>query len=379
MYIAGIGRTKFGILDKSLPELLYMAIYKALEDCALKVEDLDAIIVANFLGGSTQSQMHLGSLVSSLLPGTNLPSFRVEAACASGGMAVFQGLSLLYRGFENVLVVGGEKLNVLPNRELYKNIAMAGDFFRDQQEGLIFPAQYAIVASRYLRTCGACLDDLSSVSLKNYSNAAHNPLAHFNYKDLTLETINSSAVICSPLRLFDCCPISDGAASIIISRKKRSSRDIKIIGAGAITDAISLSQRKELTSFKAARSAAKAAYGMAGISPNDVDIAEVHDCFTIAELIAMEDLGFCGQGEAAGMLRRNETSLSGRLPINTDGGLLADGHPVGATGIAQICEVVRQLRGEACERQVSKARIGLTHNVGGVGGTAVVHVLENNL
>ncbi|MGD0952888.1 MAG: thiolase domain-containing protein [Methanotrichaceae archaeon] len=375
MYITGIGRTKFGILDESLPQLLYDAIYRALRDSTLGVEDLDAIVVANFLAGNTQSQLHLGSLVSSLLPGINLPSFRVEAACASGGVAVFQALSLLH-AFENILVVGGEKLNVLPNKILYRNIAMAGDLLRDQQEGLIFPAQYAIVASRYLRTYGASLDDLSLISLKNYSNAAYNPLAHFNYKDLTMETIDSSAVVCSPLRLFDCCPISDGAASIIISRERKTSRDVKIIGTGAMTAAISLSQRKEFTTFRAARSAAEVAYIMAGISPEDVDVAEVHDCFTIAELIAMEDLGFCGQGEAVEMVKKDETSLSGRLPINTDGGLLADGHPIGATGIAQICEIVRQLRGDAGERQVREARIGLTHNVGGVGGTAVVHILE---
>lgn len=375
MYITGIGRTKFGILDKSLPELFYEAMNKALEDCHLEVDDLDAIVVSNFLAGSIQNQLHLGSLISSLLPGTNLPSFRVEAACSSGGMAVFQALSLNHN-FKNILIVGGEKLNESYNRRVYKYISMAGDYLRDQQEGLIFPAQYAIVASRYFRTYRATRDDLALISLKNYSNAAFNRLAHFNQKKIVQEVINSAPMICSPLRLYDCCPISDGAASIILSKEKTSNRDVKVIGYAAKTDALSLSQRKEFTTFKSARLAAKVAFRMAGISPREIDLAEVHDCFSIGELIAMEDLGFCGRGGAVELVRSGETSLFGSLPINTDGGLLADGHPIGATGIAQICEIVKQLRGEAGKRQVSRAKIGLTHNVGGVGGTAVVHILE---
>jgi len=375
MYVTGIGRTKFGILDKSLPELLYEAMFRALEDSPLEIEEIGAVVVANFLAGNTQNQLHMGALISSLLPGTNLPAFRVEAACASGGMAIFQALSMLH-DFQNILVVGGEKLNVASNKILHKNIAMAADLLRDQREGLIFPAQYAIVASKYLRTYGITHDELALISLKNYSNAAHNTLAHFDYKDITLDMINSSPMVCSPLRLFDCCPISDGAASIILSREKKTDRDIKIIGAGAKTDALSLSHRDEFTTFRAARSAAEVAYRMAGILPEEIDVAEVHDCFTISELIAMEDLGFCDRGKASELVRNGETSLSGSLPINTDGGLLADGHPMGATGIAQICEIVRQLRGEAGARQVPSSIIGLAHNVGGIGGTAVVHILE---
>lgn len=375
MYITGIGRTKFGILNKSLPELLYEAMYKALQDSPLCIEDINAIVISNFLGGCSQSQLHLGSLVTSLLPGTNLPAFRVEAACASGGMAIFQALTMLH-DFDNILVIGGERLSVSSNKKLYKNIAMAGDFLRDQQEGLIFPAQYAIIASKFLRLCGATPRDLALISLKNYSNASQNPLAHFNYMKINMDEIASSHMICSPLRLFDCCPISDGAAAIVLSSVKRTRRDVKIIGRGARTDAISLSQRKHLTSFKSARLAAKDAFAMAGISANEVDTAEIHDCFTIAELVAMQDLGFCHQGEAVKMIRNEETTLSGRLPINTDGGLLADGHPVGATGIAQVYEIVEQLRGEAENRQVENAKIGLAHNVGGVGGTAVVHIME---
>ena len=374
MYITGIGRTKFGVLDKSLPELLYEAMYKCVKDSPLSLDKIDAVVVSNFLAGSTQSQLHLGSLISSLLPGTNLPAFRVEAACSSGGMAIYQALSLLHE-FDNILVIGGEKLNVSFNKRIHKYISMAGDQLRDQQEGLIFPAQYAIAASNYFRTYGGTREDLALISLKNYSNAALNQLAHFSKKIIDMDIINAAPMVCSPLKLYDCSPISDGAASIILSNEKKSHRDVEIIGYGAKTDAISLSQRKEFAAFKAAGMAAKTAFNMAEISPKDIDLAEVHDCFTIGELIAMEDLGFCGRGEAIELVRKGETSLHGSLPINTDGGLLADGHPFGATGIAQICEIVKQLRHEAGERQISKAKIGLAHNIGGVGGTAVVHIL----
>jgi acetyl-CoA C-acetyltransferase len=375
MYIVGVGRTKFGILNKSLPELFYEAMYKALQDSPLQIEDIGAIIISNFLGGPSQSQLHLGSLITSLLPGTNFPAFRVEAACASGGMAIFQALNML-NDFSNILVIGGERLSATSNKKLYKNIAMAGDLLRDQQEGLIFPAQYAIVASKYLRVYKATTNDLAKISMKNYSNASQNPMAHFNYMKLNMDAIASSPMICSPLRLFDCCPISDGAAAVILSKENRTSRDVRIIGRGARTDAISLSQRHHITSFMSARLAANDAFAMAGISRNEVDMAEVHDCFTIAELVAMHDLGLSSPEDAIEMIRNDETTLSGCLPINTDGGLLADGHPVGATGIAQVYEIVEQLRGDAGKRQIDNAKIGLTHNVGGVGGTAVVHILE---
>jgi len=375
MYIIGVGRTKFGVLNKSLPELAYEAIYNALEDSPIEIADIDAIIVANFLAGPNQGQLHLNSLVSSILPGINLPIFRVEGACASGGLAVHLALSMPKK-FENILVVGVEKLNDHPTKTVTKNLAMAGDSLRDQKEGLIFPAQYAIVADQYLRKYDAAHDDLALVSLKNHRNATLNPLAHFHYKDVDLETINSSPIVCSPLNLFDCCAISDGAASVVLSRTKKSDRDVKIIGSAVNTDSLSLSQRKELTTFKAARLAAKSAYEMAKLTPKDIDIVEVHDCFTIAEIIAMEDLGFCKKGEGTKLIRNDETTLSGRLPTNTDGGLIGDGHPVGTTGIAQIFEIVQQLRGNAEKRQIPNAKIGLTHNIGGAGGTAVVHILE---
>ena len=375
MFICGIGRTKFGILRKTLPELAYEAMYNAINDSPLNIREIDAIIVSNFLSGPSQGQLHLNSLIASLLPGLNIPIYRVEAACASGGLAVHQATLLLDR-FENILVLGFESMNGHSSKLSTKYIAMAGDSLRDQREGLIFPAQYAIVADCYMRKYKTTHDVLSLVSSKNHYNATLNPLAHFNYssKDLNI-AIKSHAIVSTPLDLFDCCPISDGAAALVISKNRKSDRDVKILGSATYTDAISLSQRNEFTTFRAARLAAKAAYEMADINPGEIDIAEVHDCFTIAEIIAMEDLGFCGKGEGSKLIKDEETSLSGKLPINTDGGLIGDGHPVGATGIAQIYEIVEQLQGTAGRRQVCDPRIGLTHNVGGCGGTAVVHIL----
>lgn len=375
MYISGIGRTKFGILRRTFQELAYEAMHKAIEDSPINIRDINAIIVSNFLSGPSQSQLHLNSLIASLLPGLNLPIFRVEAACASGGLAVHQAALMLDK-FENILIVGFEKLDCNDSKLSAKYIAMAGDYLRDQKEGLIFPAQYAIIADIYLRQYKAKHDDLFLVSQKNHYNAMLNPFAHFNYLHTNPDIIKPSAVaVSTPLDLFDCCPISDGAAALVISRVSTSKRDVKLLGSSVITDAISLSQRNEFTTFRAARLAAKQAYSMAGISPREIDIAEVHDCFTIAEIIAMEDLGFCKKGEGTKLLRNEETSLSGKLPINTDGGLIGDGHPIGATGIAQVYEVVEQLRGTAGRRQVSNPRIGLTHNIGGCGGTAVVNIL----
>lgn len=378
MYICGIGRTKFGILKKALPELAYEAMYKAIDDSPIGIRDIDAIIVANFLAGPSHGQLHLNSLIASLLPGLNLPIFRVEAACASGGLAVHQA-TLMPEKFKNILILGFECLNNNGSRISAKYLAMAGDSLRDQKEGLIFPSQYAIIADIYLRKHKATHDDLALVSSKNHYNATLNPLAHFNHNDFGQNIIDLlSCEVSTPLKLLDCCPISDGAAALVVSKSKKSNQDIRILGTAIATDAISLSQRDEITVFKAARLAAQEAYSIADVTPNEIDIAEVHDCFTIAEIIAMEDLGFCKRGEGVELLRNEETSLSGRLPINTDGGLIGDGHPVGATGIAQICEIVEQLRGRAGRRQVSNPRVGLAHNVGGCGGTAVVHILAES-
>jgi len=375
MYITGIGRTKFGMLNNTIAQLASEAMHKALSDGKMSVDDIDAIYVSNFLGGPLEKQLHLNSLISGLFSERKIPIIRIETACASGASALNQAIMSL-NNFKNVLVVGVEKMTNATNKKNTENLAMAGDRELDQKKGLIFPASYALIAQQHMIKYGTTHEDLELVSFKNHKNANLNPLAHFYYKQVTMDMIKNSPQISSPLNLFDCSPISDGAAAVIVSRDKKSDRDIEILGSSLATDCISISQRKDITSFPAAKIAAKEAFRQAKITPKDLDIAEVHDCFTIAELIAMEDIGLCEPGESKDLIRNGRTSLDGDIPINTDGGLKADGHPVGASGLAQIHEIVLQLRNEAGKRQVDGAKIGLAHSIGGVGGTAAIHILK---
>jgi acetyl-CoA C-acetyltransferase len=373
-YVAGIGKTRFGPTSKPMFQLAQDAALDALDDAGLAPDEIDAIVVANFLGGPNEGQLHLNSVVAGIFPGLRLPSWRTEAACASGGTAVHQAVIALSR-YERVLVLGVERLTGIVGTQLARNIGMAGDAVLDVAEGLSFPASYALVAQAHMTRYGTTTRDLELVSLKNHGNANLNPKAHFYLKKVTQQDIDGAAVVASPLRLFDCCPISDGAAALVISRHRGSGRDVEIMGSAISSDTISLSQRGVLTSFPATTDAAARAYAEAGIEPSDIDLAEVHDCFTIAEIVAMEDLGICAPGEAAELIRAGDSAIGGRIPVNASGGLKAGGHAIGATGVSQVYEVVSQLRGEAGRRQVSDAAIGVTHNVGGVGGTSVVHVL----
>jgi len=374
MYITGIGRTKFGVLSQTLQELAYEAMYNAIMDSKLSISDIDAIFVSNFLGGPLNGQLHFNSVIASLLPGINIPIVRIETACASSSVALKQALYSLNQ-FKNVMVIGVEKMTSNTILGATEAIAMASDRHLEQQNGLIFPAAYALIAQQYMLKYGIDHDVLEQVSFINHKNSRLNPLAHFSYKDVTIDMIKKSPIIATPLNLFDCSPISDGAAAIIVSKEKRSDRDIEILSSQYTTDTISVTQREDLTSFKATRLAAEKAYDETGLKPDDIDILEVHDCFTISELIALEDLGFCKPGEASKLVINGDILKDGRIPVNMDGGLKANGHPIGATGIAQIYEIVLQLRGEAGARQVKNANIGMAQNIGGIGGTAAITIL----
>lgn len=277
--------------------------------------------------------------------------------------------------YDTVLVVGIERMSDVAGLESTRNIGMAGDVVLDQVAGLNFPANYALVARAHMAAYGTTTRDLELVSLKNHANANLNPKAHFYLKTVTQADIDSGVTVASPLRLYDCCPVSDGAAAAVVSSHRRDRRSIPVLASAVSSDVISLSQRSSLTSFAAARDAAARAYAQAGVRPDQVSIAEVHDCFTIAEIVAMEDLGLAPEGRAVELLRVGETEREGRIPINPSGGLKAGGHAIGATGVGQVYELVTQLRGEAGDRQVAGVRIGLAHNVGGVGGTCAVHIL----
>ncbi|OPY27303.1 MAG: acetyl-CoA acetyltransferase [Methanocella sp. PtaU1.Bin125] len=377
MYISGIGRTKFGSLPQTLPELAYEAMYEAIVDSNVDITDIGAIFVSNFLGGPLNGQLHLNSIVASLLPGMNVPIARVETACASSSVALKQALYALGQ-HDHVLVVGAEKMTAGTVLGPTEAIAMAADRHADQLNGLIFPANYALIAQQYMQKYRIGHEVLEQIALINHRNARLNPLAHFHDKDVTLEMIRRSPVISSPLNLFDCSPLSDGAAAVVLSKEPQGSRDVKILSSQYVTDATSLTQRASLTSFNAVKIAARMAYAESGKGPDDIDLAEVHDCFTISELLALEDLGLCEPGGAAKLVGEGRILRDGDLPVNTDGGLKADGHPIGATGLAQIFEIVVQLRGEAGPRQVAGPNVGMIHNVGGIGGTAAVTILEGS-
>lgn len=380
--VLGIYQTKFGDLwEKSLKDLITEASFGAIQDGNLKREDIDAIFVGNMLAAKTSNQEHLGALVSEIL-GINVPATRVEAACASGGLALFNAINAIESGlYKTALVLGVEKMTDLSPAEITTGLIEAGSFEKEGKNGLTFPSLYALISRVYMEKYFLREEDLALIPVKNHFHARLNNKAQFPF-EISVDQVMKSPYVADPLKLLDCSPISDGAAAIIISnikkkKEKRKKKDVYIIGSAVATDTVALQDRDDFTSLKATKIAARKAYKMAGVEPKDIDIAEVHDCFSIAEILAMEDLGFCKKGEAIKMIKKEETKLGGKLPINTSGGLKACGHPVGATGIKQICEIVTHLRGEAGERQVKDARVGLTHNVGGSGGTAVVHILKS--
>jgi acetyl-CoA C-acetyltransferase len=261
--------------------------------------------------------------------------------------------------------------------EVTEFLAMASDFPFEQWHGITFPGLFALMATAHMHKYGTTEAQLAHVAVKNHYNGSLNPKAHMQ-KEITLEQALSSRVIAWPLKLYDCSLITDGASCLILTKpeiaKKYTDTPVHIIGSGQASDTIGIYEREDFTSLRAAKLAAKQAYEMAGVTPEDIDVAEVHDCFTIAEIIAYEDLGFCKPGEGGRFAEKGETSLKGRIPVNTSGGLKAKGHPVGATGTAQAYEIYLQLTGQADRRQVADAEIGLTHNVGGSGATATVHI-----
>jgi acetyl-CoA C-acetyltransferase len=265
--------------------------------------------------------------------------------------------------------------------EVTEYLAMASDFPFEQWQGMTFPGLYALMATAHMHDYGTTEKDLALVAVKNHYHGSLNPKAHIQ-KEITLETALNARVVAWPLRLYDCSLITDGASCLILTKpelaKKYNDTPVHIIGSGQASDTIGLYERESFTSLTAAKIAARQAYEMADVKPLDVSVAEVHDCFTIAELIAYEDLGFCRIGESSKLIEKGETKLGGRIPVNTSGGLKSKGHPVGATGTAQAYEVYLQLTGQADKRQVKDAQIGLTHNVGGSGATATVHIYRRD-
>ena len=378
--IVSAGLSKFGRREGLYGrELFAEAAKEAYERCSnlIPKKDIKALFVGH-MGESYEHQGHTGPTLADwagLLP---VQATRVENACASSGVALALGVSAVFSGLYDIVMVGGvEKMTHRTTADVTEFLAMASDFPFEQWHGITFPGLYALMATAHMHRYGTTEEQMAMVAVKNHHNGALNPKAHMQ-KEVTLEKAMSSRVIAWPLKLYDCSLITDGASCLILTKpelaKKFTDTPVHIIGSGQASDAIGLYEREDITTLKAGKLAGQEAYNMAKLKPQDIDIAEVHDCFTIAEIIAYEDLGFCKPGKGGSFVEEGATRIEGKIPVNTSGGLKSKGHPVGATGVGQAYEIYLQLTEQAEKRQVKGAEIGLSHNVGGSGATATVHI-----
>lgn len=366
--------TKFGELWRASPkDLAREAVTACLDQSNLSLKEIEAVYVGNMLSGILGGQEHLGAFATTAL-GINAPAFKIEGACASGGLAVHNGvLGILSGEYKKVLVIGVEKMTDFQPEEITSALMGAGDD-EERRGGATFPGLYGLMARVYMEKYGLTESEMAEVAVKNHFHASLNPKAHFRNK-ITVEQVMRSSYIAKPLKLLDCSPVSDGVAALVLGTSENPK--IVIEASCVATDSLGLNGRKSLTSIEATKVAVKKAYEKAGIGPKEIEVAEVHDCFTIAEIMAMEDLGFFEKGLAVEQIAKGVTRLGGKGPVvNTSGGLKACGHPVGATGVKQMVEIYDQLRGGCRERQVKNARIGLTQNIGGSGATAVIHIIK---
>ena len=378
--IVSAGLSKFGKLEGLYAREIFAEAAKEAFDRCPKLDpkkDIQALFVGH-MGESYEHQGHTGATMADWIGLEHVPATRTEAACASSGAALRAAICAVRSGLSDVVMVGGvEKMTHRATAEVTEYLAMASDYPFEQWHGMTFPGLYALMATAHMHDYGTTERQLAMVAVKNHYHGSLNPKAQMQ-KEITLEAALSSRVVAWPLKLYDCSLITDGASCLILTKpelaRKFTDMSVDIIGSGQASDTIGLHERKSFTSLEAAKVAAKKAYEMAGVGPEDIDVAEVHDCFTIAELIAYEDLGFCKPGEGGQLAERGETKLGGRIPVNTSGGLKAKGHPVGATGTGQGYEIYLQLTGQAEKRQVGDVEIALTHNVGGSGATATVHI-----
>ena len=378
--IVGIGQTMYGVLsERTILDVAVEAALDALDDAGVDGEEIDSLYVANYGASDFVAQNHLAPYIgSSLGLRRGAACVHVENACASGGTAVREGvLSIAAGAAQKVLVVGVEMMTTVSTSEVTEILAKAGERLCEFGVGFTFPSAFAMMARRHMYQYGTTREHLASVAVKNHANAARNPRAHMR-KPLTMEKVLADErVVADPLRLYDCSLITDGASALVLSRRGAvsSSRAVDVVGVGQACDSFPIYKKDDVTRFDATVEAASAAFSMAGIEPEEVDVFEVHDCFTIAEIMAIEDIGLVPKGEGGPATLDGLTALDGRHPVNPSGGLKAKGHPIGATGVGQIVEIVEQLRGEAGERQVEGAEVGLAHNLGGSGATCVVHIL----
>ncbi len=378
--VIGAGSTKYGKLPESIADITVQASVDAIESAGIEPKEIDAGYISNVFGVADK-QVHLGPVVMSNLGIPEKPSLSIESACGSGSVAFREAFANVAGGFyDAVLVTGVEKVTHTGTEWTTTYFSYCSDFFYEGQAGASFPGLFASMARAYLTEFKATEEDLAMVAVKNHDNGFLNPKAHLR-KKITIDDVMNSAVVASPLKLYDCCPFSDGASSVILCNEKFAKQHtknyIRVIGSGRGGSPAALQGRNHLTTIPSTKIAAEAAYKMAGIKPKDVDFAEVHDCFTIAEIVDTEDLGFFDKGKAVEAVRDGKTRLNGEIPINPSGGLKSKGHPIGATGVGQVVEVFDQLTGKAGERTVKDAKIGLTHNFGATGASCAVHIFQS--
>jgi len=378
--ITGVGQSKFGKRsDASLRELAFEAYNSALDDADLESSAIDGSVVCS--ATHYDKQRSPAGVVSEYLGLSPKPTFNVEAACASSAVGLRIAWSLIASHLHDVIaVVGVQKMTELSSGEIQELMGRAGDVMWESPFGTSMPAYYAMYANAHMAKYGTTEEDMALVTVKNRKYGAKNPQAMFQ-KPITVEEVLNSRLVSKPLKMFDCCANADGAACLVVTSaeraKKITDRPVWIAGIGLASSPMSLAGRKgPLTSFEVTKNAAKSAYEMARVKPIDVDIAEVHDSFSITEILNYEDLGFAKPGKGAKLLRNNETELGGKIPVNIDGGLISKGHPVGATGASQITSLVHQLRREAGDVQVDGAKIGLAQNIGGIGMYSAVSILR---
>ena len=381
--IIGVGVTKFGELwDASFRDLGIEAGLKAINDANLTGSEVDGMFIGNMSSGRFVDQLHIGALIADYtgMASHNIPATRVESAGASGGIAFRQAVMAVASGMHDIVVVGGaEKMTDVSDEATNSILSSATDQQWEATIGATFASLNAMIARRCMHEGIATREEIASVAVNSHAHGALNPNAQFR-KAITLDTVLKASPVADPLGMFDCAPISDGAAAVVLcpleSARKYNENPVKVLASTQASDTLALFQRKDITTFAATASAARRAYATARIEAKDISVAEVHDHFTIEGILALQDLGLFKKGKAGKAVMDGQAAIGGKVAVNTSGGLKACGHPIGATGVAQIVEIARQLRGDADKRQVSNARYGLTQSVGGTGSTVVVNIME---
>jgi acetyl-CoA C-acetyltransferase len=381
--IIGAGTTKFGELwEKSFRDIAVEAGLRAIEDAGISGEEIEALYGGNMSAGRFIEQEHIGSLIVDYvgLAGLHIPATRTEAACASGALALHLAVIAVASGWYDLVIAAGiEKMTDVESDVADDLLASSVDRRWEAIYGATLPSLFAQMARMHMKRYHTTGEQMAKVAVKNHANAVHNPYAQYR-RGITVESVLASPLVADPLHMLDCSSISDGAAAVVLcaaeKAKKYTDSPVYVKASAQASDTLSLHDRRDITTMDATVVAAKKAYQRASLEPSQIDLAEVHDSYTIAELIAIEDLGFFNKGEGGVATEEGETEIGGRIPINPSGGLKACGHPLGATGIRQAVEITQQLRGEAGKRQVPNAEVGLTHNIGGTGGTAIVHIFS---